>query len=120
MSKSVKTVALSLFTAAAALAMTTGAQAGPDKEKKNKAAATAAPAADIPAPTIDSNGDGKADPNQIDDAALGAANLLCFGDRDLSNPDQWEEAILNYNQSREYLDKVAHAANAYSVPQPAR
>ena len=54
------------------------------------------------------------------DAALGAANLLCFGDRDLSDPDQWEEAILNYNQSREYLDKVAHAANAYSVPQPAR
>lgn len=68
----------------------------------------------------DANGDGKADPNQIDDAALGAANLLCFGDRDLNDPDQWEEAILNYNQSREYLDKVAHAANAYSVPQPAR
>ena len=68
----------------------------------------------------DANGDGKADPNQIDDAAVGAAGLLCFGDRDLSNPEQWEEAILNYNQSSEYLHKVAHAANAYSVPQSAK
>lgn len=39
---------------------------------------------------------------------------------EISNPEQWEEAILNYNQSSEYLHKVAHAANAYSVPQSAK
>ena len=67
----------------------------------------------------DANGDGVADPNQIDDAALGAAALLCFGDRDLSTPEGWRSAILNYNQSEDYLRKVAAAANSYAIEQPA-
>ena len=67
----------------------------------------------------DANGDGKADPNQIDDAAVGAAGLYALV-IEISNPEQWEEAVLNYNQSSEYLHKVAHAANAYSVPQSAK
>ncbi|MDO5032833.1 hypothetical protein [Corynebacterium sp.] len=67
----------------------------------------------------DANGDGVADPNQIDDAALGAAALLCFGDRDLSTPEGWRAAVLNYNQSEDYLRKVAAAANSYAIPQPA-
>ncbi|AJI78533.1 lytic transglycosylase domain-containing protein [Corynebacterium singulare] len=67
----------------------------------------------------DANGDGVADPNQIDDAALGAAALLCFGNRDLSTPEGWREAILNYNQSEEYVRKVAGAANSYAIEQPA-
>lgn len=67
----------------------------------------------------DANGDGVADPNNIDDAALGAAALLCFGDRDLSTPEGWRSAILNYNQSEDYLRKVAGAANSYAIEQPA-
>lgn len=67
----------------------------------------------------DANGDGVADPNQIDDAALGAAALLCHGDRDLSTPEGWRSAVLNYNQSEDYLRKVAAAANSYAIEQPA-
>lgn len=67
----------------------------------------------------DANGDGVADPNQIDDAALGAAALLCFGGRNLSDPEDWRAGVLNYNQSEDYLRRVAAAANAYSIPQPA-
>lgn len=67
----------------------------------------------------DANGDGDADPNQIDDAALGAAALLCFGDRDLSTEEGWRAAVMNYNQSEDYLRKVAAAANSYAIQQPA-
>ncbi|MGX1739164.1 hypothetical protein ACWIB8_08390 [Corynebacterium flavescens] len=67
----------------------------------------------------DGNGDGVADPNQIDDAALGAAALLCFGDRDLSTEEGWKAGVLNYNQSLDYLRKVQSAANSYSIPQRA-
>ena len=67
----------------------------------------------------DANGDGVADPNHIDDAAVGAAALLCFGDRDLSTEDGWKNAVLNYNQSLDYLHKVQSAANSYSIPQRA-
>ena len=67
----------------------------------------------------DANGDGYADPQQIDDAALGAANLLCAGDRDLSTPEDWQAAILGYNHSNDYLIRVRDAAANYAVGQPA-
>lgn len=67
----------------------------------------------------DANGDGKADPNQIDDAAVGAANLLCAGGRDLATPEGWTEAIHSYNSSNEYLIKVRNAAANYALRQPA-
>ncbi|MCZ9308858.1 lytic transglycosylase domain-containing protein [Corynebacterium uberis] len=66
----------------------------------------------------DANGDGVADPHQIDDAALGAANLLCDG-RDLSVPEEWVSAINSYNMSGQYLIKVRDAANSYALRQPA-
>lgn len=68
----------------------------------------------------DADGDGVADPHQIDDAAVGAANLLCDGGRDLSTPAGWSEAILSYNRSREYLINVRDAAASYALRQPAR
>lgn len=67
----------------------------------------------------DANGDGYADPQQIDDAALGAANLLCDGGRDLSEPEDWQDAILGYNQSNDYVIRVRDAAANYAVGQPA-
>ncbi|MBP3088894.1 hypothetical protein EML15_07020 [Corynebacterium sp. sy017] len=66
----------------------------------------------------DANGDGVADPNQIDDAALGAAYLLC-DNRDLSTAQGWVSAVQSYNMSEEYLIKVRNAAAAYALAQPA-
>lgn len=67
---------------------------------------------------LDANGDGVADPQQIDDAALSAAKMLCNG-RDLADPEDWSDAIFGYNQSGEYLTDVRDAANAYGTRQPA-
>lgn len=66
----------------------------------------------------DANGDGVADPNQIDDAALSAANLLCDG-RDLATAEGWKQAIGSYNSSDEYLANVRNAAASYALRQPA-
>lgn len=68
----------------------------------------------------DANGDGVADPHQIDDAALGAATLLCSQGRDLATPQGWSEAIYSYNRSQEYLINVRDAAASYALGQPAR
>ncbi|PWK73093.1 membrane-bound lytic murein transglycosylase B [Streptomyces sp. CG 926] len=54
----------------------------------------------------DGNGDAKRDPNNIYDAALGAGLYLCAGDRDLSNEAKLDQAILSYNNSREYVNTV--------------
>ncbi|MDN8605134.1 lytic murein transglycosylase [Corynebacterium ureicelerivorans] len=70
----------------------------------------------------DANGDGVADPQQIDDAALGAANLLCNsggGSRDLATEEGWRQAIFAYNQSNDYVARVRDAAANYALNQPA-
>lgn len=67
----------------------------------------------------DADGDGEANPQQIDDAALGAAKLLCSNDRDLATPEGWREAVLSYNHSNDYVAKVRAAAAAYALGQPA-
>jgi membrane-bound lytic murein transglycosylase B len=54
----------------------------------------------------DGNGDGRADPNNVHDAALAAGRYLCAGDRDLSDPGDLDRAILGYNHSRAYLRTV--------------
>ena len=63
----------------------------------------------------DADGDGRADPNQIDDAAVSAARLLCINGGDLSQAENWQRAVLAYNNSREYVMDVRDAAAAYSV-----
>ncbi|MER7578572.1 lytic transglycosylase domain-containing protein [Kitasatospora sp. NPDC097691] len=55
---------------------------------------------------VDANGDGKADPNNIFDAAEAAGRYLCEGGRDLSDPAQLDRAVLSYNNSGEYLRTV--------------
>ncbi|MDJ0422576.1 lytic murein transglycosylase [Dietzia kunjamensis] len=64
---------------------------------------------------VDADGDGRADPNQIDDAAVSAARLLCTNGGDLSQAENWQRAVLSYNASREYVMDVRDAAAAYSV-----
>ncbi|MBA4862777.1 lytic transglycosylase domain-containing protein [Streptomyces sp. PSKA54] len=54
----------------------------------------------------DGNGDGRADPHNIFDAALAAGRYLCAGGRDLSGPADLDRAILGYNHSRAYLRTV--------------
>jgi membrane-bound lytic murein transglycosylase B len=62
----------------------------------------------------DGNGDGRADPNQVDDAALTAARYLCHAG-DLSTVDGWRRAVRSYNHSDQYVDDVARVANALTA-----
>ncbi|MFI8202367.1 lytic murein transglycosylase [Streptomyces sp. NPDC085937] len=62
----------------------------------------------------DGNGDGRADPNNIFDAALAAGHYLCAGDRDLGRPADLDRAVLSYNHSRSYLRLVRYWLAFYS------
>ncbi|MFH9007248.1 lytic transglycosylase domain-containing protein [Streptomyces afghaniensis] len=61
----------------------------------------------------DANGDGKKDPNNIYDAALAAGHYLCRNNRDLSDQNDLDRAILSYNNSREYLNLVMRWLDYY-------
>lgn len=61
----------------------------------------------------DGDGDGRADPQNIHDAAAAAANHLCAGDRDLATDDGWTEAIYGYNRSGSYVREVNSRAELY-------
>jgi membrane-bound lytic murein transglycosylase B len=63
----------------------------------------------------DGNGDGEADPFNIDDAALSAASYLCAHGRDLTTAAGWTDAVYSYNQSDTYIDEVRHQAKAYAA-----
>lgn len=64
--------------------------------------------------SVDADGDGYANPHQIDDAALTAASLLCADSNDMGTREGWEQALFSYNQSDEYLAEVREAANKYA------
>ena len=63
----------------------------------------------------DGNGDGTADPFNIDDAALSAATYLCAHGRDLTTAQGWTDAIYSYNQSDPYIRQVRAQATAYAA-----
>lgn len=59
---------------------------------------------------VDANGDGKADPFDIEDAIFSAANFLAHNgaaDGDI------EKAVLTYNQSDEYVEDVMYYADLF-------
>ncbi|HEY0248452.1 MAG TPA: lytic transglycosylase domain-containing protein [Gryllotalpicola sp.] len=61
----------------------------------------------------DGNGDGVADPNQIDDAALAAGRYLCsYGGLDTSAG--WHTAVFGYNHLDSYVASVAAQAVLYA------
>jgi membrane-bound lytic murein transglycosylase B len=64
---------------------------------------------------MDGNGDGVADPFNLDDAALTAATYLCAHGRDLTTPQGWTDAIYSYNQSDAYIRQVRAQATAYAA-----
>lgn len=62
----------------------------------------------------DGDGDGVADPQDINDAALSAARYLCAGGYDLTTGSGWAHAIFSYNHTQQYVDQVWSAAMAYA------
>jgi membrane-bound lytic murein transglycosylase B len=62
----------------------------------------------------DGNGDGRTDPQNIDDAALAAAHYLCASGRSLNSGDTWLRAVLSYNNSVEYAQQVYGHAQTFA------
>lgn len=61
------------------------------------------------------DGDGTADPQDIDDAALSAGGYLCAAGVDLSTGAGWSAAIHAYNHSGEYVGSVRALAEGYAA-----
>jgi len=62
----------------------------------------------------DGDGDGAADPHDLDDAAYAAGRYLCASGGDLSTGPAWHAAVLSYNRSEEYVQQVLGTANGYA------
>ena len=62
----------------------------------------------------DAMGTATPDPENINDAALTAAKYLCADGRDLSTPVGWWSAIMSYNDSIDYVQKVFGVADNYA------
>lgn len=63
--------------------------------------------------SVDGDSDGKKDPQNINDAALGTAVYLCAGNADLSNAKGLRNAVLRYNHDQSYADRVLALAASY-------
>lgn len=66
----------------------------------------------------DGDGDGLADPQDLDDAALAAAGYLCAGSRDLATGEGWHDAVWSYNHSEDYVRDVLARADEYALAAP--
>ena len=62
----------------------------------------------------DGDGDGRADPHDLDDAAAAAARYLCASGADVTTGEGWSSAVLTYNRDRSYVRVVHEAASAYA------
>lgn len=70
----------------------------------------------------DGNDDGEADPQNLYDAALAAAGLLCRSSGRLDTDAGLDQALLRYNNSRAYVEEVRRHIGAYDgleLPVPA-
>jgi membrane-bound lytic murein transglycosylase B len=63
----------------------------------------------------DADGDGLANPQDVDDAALAAARYLCAGGGDLSTRSGQVEAVYRYNHSASYVRLVLALADSYAT-----
>lgn len=64
---------------------------------------------------VDADGDDKRDPQDIDDAALGAAVLLCAHNRNLSNETALRDALHAYNPTPGYARIVVRLAQRFAT-----
>ena len=62
----------------------------------------------------DGDGDGRADPLDLDDAAAATVRYLCAGRQDLATGAGWAAAVFSYNHAQVYVDAVYAAATSYS------
>ena len=62
---------------------------------------------------VDADGDGRRDPQDIDDAALAAAVYLCGGSDDLSSVQGQRRSVHRYNHSSAYVDLVLRVMAGY-------
>ncbi|MFT4284037.1 MAG: lytic murein transglycosylase, partial [Protaetiibacter sp.] len=63
---------------------------------------------------VDGGGDGVEDPQNIDDAALAAANYLCRSSTAFDTEEGWRAGIRSYNSPEHYLGTVARYAIRYA------
>ena len=63
---------------------------------------------------VDADGDGKKNPQDIDDAATAAGVYLCAGVGDLSTQSGASAAVFRYNHSSSYVDLVLKIAAKYA------
>ncbi|MCM3514935.1 lytic murein transglycosylase [Nocardioides sp. P86] len=63
---------------------------------------------------VDADGDGRRDPQDVDDAALGTAVYLCSGSDDLSTTAGQEASVFRYNRSDDYVQLVLSIMDAYT------
>lgn len=61
----------------------------------------------------DGDGDGTADPYDIDDAAASAAAYLCHDGHDLTTAGGWNAAVFSYNHDNAYVVAVHAATDRY-------
>lgn len=62
---------------------------------------------------VDGDGDGLANPHDVDDAALAAAYHLCGANLDLSVVATWKTSVSSYHGMALLIDKVYDAAQSY-------
>ena len=63
---------------------------------------------------VDADGDGKRNPQDIDDASLATAVYLCSGSDNLGARKGQESAVFRYNHSQSYVNLVLRLMEAYS------
>jgi membrane-bound lytic murein transglycosylase B len=63
---------------------------------------------------VNADGAGQASPDNIDDAALAAADYLCVAGGDLSTGPGWTAAVHAYNPDDDYVAAVRAAATHYA------
>ena len=63
----------------------------------------------------DADGNGVANPQDVDDAALSAARYLCAGGGDLSTRQGQVQAVFRYNHAMSYVDEVLALSEAYAT-----
>jgi len=64
---------------------------------------------------VDADGDGVADPNDLNDAALTAARYLCADEPNMTTAKGWRAALFSYNQSQAYANEVLQYAANYAA-----
>ncbi|WP_394554770.1 lytic transglycosylase domain-containing protein [Agromyces sp. MMS24-JH15] len=62
----------------------------------------------------DGNGDGVADPHQIDDAALTTGRYLCAAGS-MATADGWRRAVYSYNHDNDYVARVASISQGFAA-----